>query len=331
MLLALALAATTACAESISFAYDVQDVYYVDYCGECIALRAEPSAGADEIASIPLGAAVLRVDKAPNGFAKVLYNGLEGYALDGYLANGWPEALRVVNCEEWVSLRESPSRGARRMAKLPFGQLLYSGYAVDGFISVAYGGYGYVPEEYLYRADNGTGVKRYAANCGASAKIYRYATIDSDVIGRIPAGEALMCYSANNADMVYVNCEGDLWGFVEARYLAVVPAENRLVSAKIEVNSYDREKIVQTIADAERLRALNALLAAAEPGEVGKCPMNANLTLEMDDGTQLAFIYPTDGCSSLVGEDSRVYAIPASVDDAFWEIFDAAWRQILNA
>lgn len=330
MLLALALAATPACAESVSFAYDVQDVYSVDYCNECIALRAEPSVGADEIASIPRGAAVLRVDKAKNGFAKVLYDGLEGYALDGYLANGWPEALRVVNCEEWVSLRESPSRDARRMAKLPLGQLLYSGYAVDDFISVAYGGYGYVPEEYLYRADNGTGVKRYAANCGASAKVYRYATTDSDVIGRIPAGEALMCYSVNNADMVYVNCEGGLWGFVEAGDLAVVPAENRLVSARIEIN-HEKGKIEQTVTDAERLRALNALLAAAKPDEVGKCPMNANLTLEMDDGAQLAFIYPTDGCSSLVGEDSRVYGIPASVNDAFWEIFDAAWRQISDA
>lgn len=307
--------------------FDDYRLKQVLWCDEYVTLRAQPSVSANAVAQIPYGEWVIWESTHESYFAKVKWRDAEGYMLEGYLEER-PTVLRVANCEEWISLREQPDANADAVAKLPLGTVVYSGISCDGFASVPLSGYGYgyAAEKYLKRADEGMGVKRYAADSSEFSEIYRYATPSSDVIARVPAGSAVMCYSANNAGMVRVNA-GDVWGFMRADQLDIVPKDNHILSATLcacelsggfTVSGIEQ---TQTITDAKTLADLNDLLRQAVPGMVGKCPMTANLILEMDDGSSLTFIYPTDGCSALVGMDSRVYEIPNSISDRFWEIF----------
>jgi len=312
--------------------YNDYQLKQVLWCDEYITLREKPSVSADTVAQIPYGEWVIWESTHENYFAKVNWRGAEGYVLEGYLEER-ATALRVANCDEWISLREQPDKGAEAVAKLPLGMIMYSGISYDGFASVPLSGYGYgyAAEEYLQRADEGMGVKRYAADSREYSAIYRYATPSSDKIARVPAGEAVMCYSANNAGMVRVNYK-NVWGFMRADQLDIVPEDNHILSATLSVSGFAGEFTVpdiestQTITDPDVLAELNDLLAQAVPSEVGKCPMTANLTLEMDDGSRLSFIYPTDGCSALVGMDSRVYEIPYNINDRFWKIFRPVWK-----
>ncbi len=59
--------------------------------------------------------------------------------------------MTVVNCEEWISLRVSPSKQADRIIKIPLGeQVTYIADAPNGFLKVSYNGYtGYALASYL--------------------------------------------------------------------------------------------------------------------------------------------------------------------------------------
>ena len=57
----------------------------------------------------------------------------------------------VVNCREWISLRQYPSTEAPRLATIPLGEWVWinRGYYNNGFLSAEYGGMrGYVLEAY---------------------------------------------------------------------------------------------------------------------------------------------------------------------------------------
>lgn len=60
-------------------------MYRVVNCKQSITLRTKPTVYADEITQIPLGAVVGFIDNAGNGFYKVNYDGVIGYALSSYL------------------------------------------------------------------------------------------------------------------------------------------------------------------------------------------------------------------------------------------------------
>ena len=59
--------------------------------------------------------------------------------------------MRVVNCKEWVSLREKASQNTDRLVKVPLGELVYDCYKdVKGFVYCQYQGtYGYILNKYL--------------------------------------------------------------------------------------------------------------------------------------------------------------------------------------
>ena len=65
---------------------------------------------------------------------------------------------RVVNCNEWISLREYPSTSARRLAKVPLGAIVkiyrgageHYGSPYNGFYQTYYNGqWGWCLQEYL--------------------------------------------------------------------------------------------------------------------------------------------------------------------------------------
>lgn len=61
--------------------------YYVSNCNEDISLREKPDNTSEVLKTIPFGAPVSYVESSKNGYAKVIYNGTTGYALQSYLVD----------------------------------------------------------------------------------------------------------------------------------------------------------------------------------------------------------------------------------------------------
>lgn len=72
---------------------------------------------------------------------------------------------RVVNCEEWISLRYAPSVDSERLAMIPLGTIVvtydYSLEGIDDFYPVEYNGIqGYCLRFYLeYESDSGAPIE----------------------------------------------------------------------------------------------------------------------------------------------------------------------------
>ena len=136
---------------------------YVVNCNESITLRVSDSTNAKEIKQIPLGAAVSFMENAANGFYKVSYNGSTGYALasylsvdpyDHYVASTTASTVwsgKVVRCNEYITLRRTPSTKGEEITKIPLGSIVtvYSG-ADNGFYYIDYDGFeGYALAGYI--------------------------------------------------------------------------------------------------------------------------------------------------------------------------------------
>lgn len=63
------------------------ETYYVVNCKVSAYLRESPSTDADVLTEMPVGSVVSFVEATKNGFAKIIYNGQTGYALQVYLSN----------------------------------------------------------------------------------------------------------------------------------------------------------------------------------------------------------------------------------------------------
>lgn len=63
------------------------ETYYIVNCNTSISLRETPSTSSKVLKDIPLGSPVSYVEASQNGFAKIIYNGTTGYALQSYLSN----------------------------------------------------------------------------------------------------------------------------------------------------------------------------------------------------------------------------------------------------
>lgn len=133
---------------------EVVATYYVVNCREWITLRDLPWTQGDELARIPLGQAVGFIEVAENGFYKINYDGLVGYALGRYLSPNETVSDRfakVVNCREAISLREYPSVESVRLKLIPLGSYVkFLGKASNGFYRIEFEGVeGYALQAYL--------------------------------------------------------------------------------------------------------------------------------------------------------------------------------------
>ncbi len=124
-------------------------------CATFVSLRETPDTSAYRLAKVPLGAYVIAKGGASNGFVKVEYKGQNGYILGTYLkkTNTGNVALpdqTVTDCESWVSLRESPSTSAYRLAKVPLGAKVTNCIKNGSFVRCTYKGQtGYILAKYL--------------------------------------------------------------------------------------------------------------------------------------------------------------------------------------
>lgn len=134
--------------------------------------------------------------------------------------DGFYGSMEIVNCKEWVSLREKPSSSARRLAKLPLGTVVsdcrqHGG----GWVFAAYDGHtGYVQEKYLQTCE---GVSLCSAmlvtNCMDGTELYE--TIGSlKPTGFLPVDTLVRNCAVMGSGRAYVEY-GVQSGYVSAEHL----------------------------------------------------------------------------------------------------------------
>ncbi len=160
--------------ETTDFAYysEVLPNQMVVNCTEWVSMRSGPYEGAARIRTVPLGAIVMACVRENENYIACEYQGKRGYILSSYLkkanysaskqdenvvsraAGKYPAIsgpMTVVNCTEWVSLREKASSGSARLARVPLGEKVTDCVQVDEqFIYCHYRElWGYIDIRYL--------------------------------------------------------------------------------------------------------------------------------------------------------------------------------------
>ena len=129
------------------------NTYYVVNVKSHVNLREKPSTDSAILAGVPKGSAVQSTGEMVDDFLRVEYDGKTGYIHSKYLDKGTPTEiwLTVVNCSTGVSLRETASKKADKLADVALGEKVRSfDHEENGFLEVEYMGVrGYILKEYL--------------------------------------------------------------------------------------------------------------------------------------------------------------------------------------
>lgn len=129
------------------------DTYYVVNVKSHVNLREAPSTDSAILAGVSKGSAVQFAGETVDDFMRVEYDGKTGYIHSKYLAKGAPTEiwLTVVNCSTGVSLRESASKKADKLADVTLGERVRSfDHEENGFLEVEYNGTrGFILKDYL--------------------------------------------------------------------------------------------------------------------------------------------------------------------------------------
>ena len=142
-------------------------------------------------------------------------------ALPALAENEYYGNMEVVNCNEWVSLRERPSATAKRLVKVSLGAVVSNCRQFDSeWIYAEYDGYGgYILAEYLEPSDGRLTFNAMMITIADGAPFY--ATIDSEeAIDFIPANTIVRnCHIMDN-NRVCVEW-GGRWGFINLLHAEV--------------------------------------------------------------------------------------------------------------
>lgn len=129
------------------------NTYYVVNVKSHVNLREEPSTDSAILVGVPKGSAVQSTGEMVDDFLRVEYDGKTGYIHSKYLDKGTPTEiwLTVVNCSTGVSLRETASKKADKLADVALGEKVRSfDHEENGFLEVEYNGIrGFILKDYL--------------------------------------------------------------------------------------------------------------------------------------------------------------------------------------
>lgn len=123
-------------------------------CNEFVTLRKYASTSAPTVTKVAKGQEV-DAYYYDGRFCRCFYNGLEGYILSEYLGGGGSEGdylgtMRIVNCDDWVTLRSRPSTDAGTVTRVPWGEKVEAYYYNGTFAECYYRGmHGYILTRYL--------------------------------------------------------------------------------------------------------------------------------------------------------------------------------------
>ena len=146
-----------------SYSYSTPSYSYGSYlglaqvvnCNSWVSLRSYPSTSASRVTTVPLGAWV-EAYYYNSEYTECYYNGMHGYILSTYLSTAASQGSnylgkkRVVNCNEFVTLRSYPSTSASAVTRVAKGQTV-DAYYYDGTFTYCYynGLSGYILSRYL--------------------------------------------------------------------------------------------------------------------------------------------------------------------------------------
>ncbi len=196
------------------------DLLVVTNCKSWVSLRKSPSTSAERLKKLPKGAYVNYMGIYRNGFALVLHDGTYGYVLKNYLERPC-QAMRIVNCREYVSLRAAPSTRAARIRKIRLGEVVvHECETASGFSQVySNGRSGYVLSRHLQPIDKADGARRYVVNCKSYISLRSDPSTRASRLAKIPLGAAVISLGSAGGGMDYVYYNGQ-YGFVLSKYLS---------------------------------------------------------------------------------------------------------------
>ncbi len=132
----------------------VQRVMFIK-CDISVTLRTAPSADASEICQIPVGNTVYVIEYVNEEFARVTFNGTEGFVMKSYLSGENPivnvQKTMYINCNSSLTLRTGPATSYSEIMQISVGEPVYViEYINSDFARVTYNGNeGYVMRKYL--------------------------------------------------------------------------------------------------------------------------------------------------------------------------------------
>ncbi len=223
----------------------VSDVMQVYNCQEWVSLREAPDTNSKRLEKVYLGELVTDCKAAANDFIQCEFKGKTGYILYQYLkmtnfslGESFPGNQMVVNCTEWVSLREAPDTSSKQLAKVPLGAIVTACVAYyDSFISCEYKGQrGYIPTTYLKAANYSAKSQdesvvsknegKYPAingpmtvvNCNEWVSLREKKSSSSARLAKVPLGAQVTNCVQVSDDFIYCYYNG-LWGYIQVDYL----------------------------------------------------------------------------------------------------------------
>ncbi len=229
-----------------ALAAGVTEVMQVYNCQEWVSLRESPDTKSNRLEKVHLGELVTDCKASANGFIQCEFNGKVGYILDTYLkmtdfsaGESFPGNQMVVNCSEWVSLREGPDPSSKQLAKVPLGTIVTACVAYyDSYICCEYKGQrGYISTSYLKAANYNVSSQdakvvsasegKYPAingpmtvvNCEEWVSLREKASTSAARLARVPLG-AQVTNCVQVSDTFIYCCYNGLWGYIQVSYLS---------------------------------------------------------------------------------------------------------------
>ena len=214
----------------------------VTNCTDWVSMRSGPGSDYSQVLRVPLDAIVIGCVQAGNGYVWCCYNEQMGYISAQYLKEyeEWMEPnpgydfedmmgnMKVVNCDDWVSMRSGPSTSSKRIARIPAGTVVYDCYPDEnGFIWCNLGGLcGYISSDYLaaHDKDNVPGYGEddmLVTNCEKWVSMRSRPTSSSTQIAKVPRDAVVTeCEKAENG---YIRCtyKGQT-GYISEDYLETI-------------------------------------------------------------------------------------------------------------
>lgn len=212
-------------------------------CNEFVTLRSQPSTSAGVVTRVAKGEEV-DCYYYNNTFTYCYYNGMSGYILSQYLGmpagydhyvnfgsdysdGNYLGCLKVVNCREWVSLRQCANKDSNQLAIVPLGSYVDAYYHNSEFAYCHYNGeWGYILSTYLSSPDGSSSAassssdylgKKTVVNCNEFVTLRSQPSTTSSAVTRVAKYETVDCYYY---DGIFTYCfYNGMSGYILSQYL----------------------------------------------------------------------------------------------------------------
>ena len=219
-------------------------VMHVVNCKEYVSLREAPDSKSKRLKKVYLGEWVIECSEAENGYIQCTYDNNTGYIMSQYLETTaydiftdiMPNQM-VINCSDWVSMVDSPYKGAPRVTRVPLGAIVRSCIGENSdFIFCQYKNYyGFIERTYLKKANYSAGTpsqkvidagRSFPAlpdtmtvyNCDQWVSLREKASASATRLARVPLGARVTGCVYSGYEWVYCKY-GGMWGYIQAAYL----------------------------------------------------------------------------------------------------------------